>query len=102
MSITAHKKTLPFARPISLTVCGKTWFIHQTPFKYDRGNEGFNNFRMLKRPSSKAAENEVARRTLRDVEPLSDARTPLAVFFSILLLARSLFLLGWDAQFAQP
>jgi hypothetical protein len=55
-----------------------------------------------KRPSSKAAVSEVARRTLRYVEPLSDARTPLAVFFSILLLARSLFLLGGGAQFAQP
>ena len=38
------------------------------------------------------------RKTL--VEPLGNARTMLAVFFSILLLARSLFLLGGDAQFA--
>jgi hypothetical protein len=38
-----------------------------------------------KRPSSKAAVSEEARRTLRYVEPLSDARTPLADFFSILL-----------------
>jgi hypothetical protein len=38
-----------------------------------------------KRPSSKAAASEEARRTLRYVEPLSDARTPLAGFFSILL-----------------
>jgi hypothetical protein len=38
-----------------------------------------------KRPSSKAATSEEARRTLRYVEPLSDARTLLAVFFSILL-----------------
>jgi hypothetical protein len=36
-------------------------------------------------PSSKAAASEEARRTLRYVEPLSDARTPLAAFFSILL-----------------
>jgi hypothetical protein len=36
-------------------------------------------------PSSKAAVSEEARRTLRYVEPLSDARTPLADFFSILL-----------------
>jgi hypothetical protein len=43
-----------------------------------------------KRPSSKAAASEEARRTLRYVEPLSEARTPLADFFSILL---SLFLL---------
>jgi hypothetical protein len=34
---------------------------------------------------SKAAASEGARRTLRYVEPLSDARTPLADFFSILL-----------------
>jgi hypothetical protein len=36
-------------------------------------------------PSSKAAASEEARRTLRCVEPLSEARTPLADFFSILL-----------------
>ena len=50
-----------------------------------------------KRPSGKAAASEEARRTLQYVEPLSDARTMLAVFFSSLLLARSLFLLGVDA-----
>ena len=38
-----------------------------------------------KRLSSKAAASEEARRTLRYVEPLSDARTPLVDFFSILL-----------------
>ena len=38
-----------------------------------------------KRPSSAAAASEEARRTLRYVEPLSDARTKLADFFSILL-----------------
>ena len=42
-----------------------------------------------KRPFSKAAVSEETRRTLRYVEPLSDARTPLAGFFSILL--RGLF-----------
>src|SRR5574339_387544 len=36
-----------------------------------------------KRLSSKAAASKEARRTLRYVEPLSDARTPLADFFSI-------------------
>ena len=41
---------------------------------------------MLKRPFSKAAASEEARRTLRYIEPLSDARTMLAVFFSILLV----------------
>jgi hypothetical protein len=38
-----------------------------------------------KRPFSKAAASEEARRTLRYVEPLSDARALLADFFSILL-----------------
>jgi hypothetical protein len=39
---------------------------------------------MLKMAASKAAASEEARRTLRYVEPLSNARTPLADFFSIL------------------
>ena len=38
-----------------------------------------------KRLSSKAAASEEARRTLRYVESLREARTPLADFFSILL-----------------
>jgi hypothetical protein len=38
-----------------------------------------------KRPSRKAAASEEARRTLRYVESLSDARTMLAGFWSILL-----------------
>jgi CYTH domain-containing protein len=37
--------------------------------------------------SSKAAASEEARRTLRYVEPLSDARTLLEDFFSILLVS---------------
>jgi hypothetical protein len=41
---------------------------------------------MLKKAVSKAAASEVARYTLRYVEPLSDARTKLADFFSILLV----------------
>ena len=44
-----------------------------------------------KRPSNKAATSEEARRTLRYVEPLSDARTQLADFFSILLIAPTVF-----------
>ncbi len=42
-----------------------------------------------KRLSSKAAASEEARRTLRYVERLSDARTLLADFFSILLEQKS-------------
>ena len=38
-----------------------------------------------KGPFIKAAASEEARRTLRYVEPLSDARTQLAGFFNILL-----------------
>lgn len=37
-----------------------------------------------KRPSSKAAASEERERTLRYVEPLNDAKTTLADFFSIL------------------
>jgi hypothetical protein len=40
---------------------------------------------MIKMAVRKAAASEEARRTLRYVEPLSEARTPLADFFSILL-----------------
>jgi hypothetical protein len=39
---------------------------------------------MLKKAVQKAAASEEARRTLRYVEPLSEARTKLADFFSIL------------------
>jgi hypothetical protein len=39
-----------------------------------------------KRLSGKAAASKEGRRTLRYVEPLSDARTPLADFFSSLLV----------------
>ena len=39
-------------------------------------------------PQARAAASEEARRTLRYVEPLSDARTMLADFFSILLDSR--------------
>jgi hypothetical protein len=41
-----------------------------------------------KRLSGKTAAREEARRTLRYVEPLSDARTMLADFFSILIGGR--------------
>jgi len=49
------------------------------------GIMGVHHAGYSKRPSSKAAASEEERRTLRYVEPLSDARTPLADFFSILL-----------------
>jgi hypothetical protein len=44
---------------------------------------------MLKKAVRKAAASEEARRTLRYVELLSDARTKLADFFSILLVKES-------------
>ena len=40
---------------------------------------------MVKKSASEAAASEEARRTLRYVEPLSDARTKPADFFTILL-----------------
>jgi len=40
--------------------------------------------KMLKQAVSEAAASEEARRTLRYVEPLREARTPLADCFSIL------------------
>jgi hypothetical protein len=43
---------------------------------------------MLKKAVSKAAASDEARRTLRYVEPLSDARTMLGDFFSILIKER--------------
>ena len=51
-----------------------------------------------KRPSSKAAASEDARRTLRYVEPLSDARTKLVDFFNCLLgIGRGVATLPLDA-----
>ena len=53
-----------------------------------------------KRLSSKAAASEEARRTLRYVESLSDARTPLADFLRI-LLSRLPGILGDEREQAQ-
>ena len=53
------------------------WFAHI-------GTTGKHQAGCSKRPFSKAAASEEARRTLRYVEPLSEARTKLAVCFSIL------------------
>ena len=49
------------------------------------GTWGKHQVGCSKRPSSKAAASEEARRTLRYVELLSEVRTPLAEFSSILL-----------------
>ena len=51
-----------------------------------------------KRPFSKAAASEEARRALRYVEPLSEARTKLAGFFSILLVDQRCDLQGFLNQ----
>jgi hypothetical protein len=53
-------------------------------------HESHQNAGWSKRPSSKAAASEEARRTLRYVEPLSDARTKLEDFFNILPRATAL------------
>ena len=59
--------------------------MHKTPNTSSVWHRGYNNLRTLKRPSSEAATIEEARRTLRYVESLSDVRTKLEDFFSILL-----------------
>ena len=70
---------------IDIAGCGKTRCKRIIRFKHSVWCWDMNNISMLKRPSSKAAASEETRRTLRYVEPLSEARTPLADFFSILL-----------------
>src|SRR5690349_25136729 len=62
----------------------KTWFIPNVAEISVCANTRITSG-CSKRLSSKAAASEGARRTLRYVEPLSDARTPLADSFSILL-----------------
>jgi hypothetical protein len=71
-----------------LTGCGKTTSVRQNvdgPHAWYVVQEKNIPAGCSKSLSSKAAASEEARRTLRYVEPLSDARTPLAGFFSILL-----------------
>ena len=51
-----------------------------------------------RRSAGKAAVSEEARRTLRYVEPLSDTRTPLVDFFSILLNIRQPVSFMWAVQ----
>ena len=63
---------------------------------YTSGITGVLHAGCSKRPSSKAAASEEARRTLRYVEPLSAARTPLEDFFSILLGAELNALSQWQ------
>ena len=46
--------------------------------------EQMDNLRMLKKAVNKAAASEMPRRTSQYVEALSDARTRLTAFFSIL------------------
>ena len=63
------------------------------------GTTGEHHVGCSKSPSSKAAASEEVRRTLRYVEPLRDARTKLADFFSILLeqsaLLKVIFVNDW-------
>ena len=70
----------------SLAACGKP-IVAQQSFEWPAclGQEENTPAGCSKRPSSKAAASEEAMRTLRYVEPLSEARTLLADFFSILL-----------------
>ena len=62
------------------------------------GTDGNNAAGCSKRLSSKVVASKEARRTLRHVEPLSDARTMLAAFFSILLNLRACLLVQPDFE----
>jgi hypothetical protein len=68
--------------------CGTTRFIETISLKSHRMAVMPKKLRMLKRPFSEAAVSEEARYTLGYVEPLSDARTKLVDFFSILTRER--------------
>src|SRR5438128_12166082 len=87
-----------------LAGCGISQFIHNPSFEsYINGSDVKRTSGCSKRLSSKAAASEEARRTLRYVEPLSDARTPLGDFFNILLagqlaVANTVWLIGFLAQ----
>jgi hypothetical protein len=71
--------------PAPLTGCGKAQFALKSYCDLRNGAGARRLAGCSKWPSSAAAASEEARRTLRYVEPLSDARTKLADFFSILL-----------------
>jgi len=64
------------------------FFASPAPYGGARNNqvdaEQMDNIRMLKKAVSKAAASEMPRRTSQYVEALSDARTQLTDFFSIL------------------
>ena len=68
-----------------LAGCGKTYVDLCSRHGYQVETRLTRHAGCAKRPSSKAAASKEASRTLRYVEPLSDARTPLVVFFRILL-----------------
>jgi len=64
---------------------GKTHFAPVDATDIEISDEPTSCAVCSKRPSSKAAASEEVRRTLRYVEPLSETRTPLVDFYSILL-----------------
>ena len=76
---------LPYWISAFLAGCGKLYRYARTRWSARVAQQKNISAGCSKRPFSKAAASEVARRTLRYVEPLSDARTPLADFFNILL-----------------
>lgn len=58
--------------------------LHDSILNNQVDAEQMDNFRMLKKAVNKAAASEMPRRTSQYVEALSDARTQLTAFFSIL------------------
>src|SRR6476620_11178868 len=75
--------------------CGKAWLMKEIWINlYLRADPGILSGYSKGLPS-KAAASEKARRTFRYVDALSDARTPLAGFFSILLMLMWVFVGLW-------
>ena len=78
---------MPVEAPVTTTAW--TWTIRKTLWaceNFDGPHMGHNRRTFpqdAQKPSSEAAASEEARRTLRYVEPLSEARTKLADIFSI-------------------
>ena len=73
---------------MALAGCGKTIAAQQNFDGRTSRTSGTHHAGCSTKPSSKATASEEAQCTLRYIVPLGAARTPLAVFFSILLVQK--------------
>jgi hypothetical protein len=84
----SDQKGIPYFLAIhhsTLTGCGKTLCTRQNFFGLYVWDKRSTPRRMLKKAGQQGRSERRGEASLRYVEPLSDARTPLADFFSILL-----------------